>query len=92
MCFGVRFTFSLYLASCLPDFDHLFSVCVVWGGGGIMWGPEKKGGTNLKKGGDWSPVPPPPPPDPPMNCMKNPPASSLARMPKTVVCNNPRVF
>ena len=28
MCFGVRF--SLCLASWLSDFDHFFSVCVVW--------------------------------------------------------------
>ena len=61
MCFWVRF--SLYLASCLPDFDHLFSVCVVWGGGGgIMWGPEKKGGGDQpKKRGGLVPLFPPPP-------------------------------
>ena len=66
MCFGVRF--SLYLASCLPDFDHLFSVCVVFfgGGGGNNVGTRKKGG-----GGDQPKkrglVPLfPPPLDPPM--------------------------
>ena len=57
MCFGVRF--SLYLASCFPDFDLFFSVCVVWGGG-EQYGDQKKGETNLKKGGTGPPVPPPP--------------------------------
>ena len=39
MCLGVRF--SLYLASWLSDFDHLFSVCVVFG---PLFPPENGGG------------------------------------------------
>ena len=57
MCFGVRF--SLYLASCLPDF---FCVWFFFGGGEQCGDQKKRGGTNLKKGGDWSPCFPPPPP------------------------------
>ena len=63
MCFGVRF--SLYLASCLPDFDHFFLCVWFGGGGGDNVGTRKKGGTNLKKGGGTGP-PVPPPLDPPM--------------------------
>ena len=64
MCFGVRF--SLYLASCLPDFYHFFSVCVVLGGGDNV-GTRKKGGDQPKKRGGLVPLFPPPPLDPPMH-------------------------
>ena len=64
MCFGVRF--SLYLASCLPDFDLFFlCVCGFFLGGGNNVGTRKKGGDQPKKRGDWSPCSPPPL-DPPM--------------------------
>ena len=62
--FGVRFS-SLYLASCLPDFDLFFSVCVVLGGGGDNVGTRKKGGDQPKKRGGLVPLFPPPL-DPPM--------------------------
>ena len=48
MCFGVRF--SLYLASWLSDFGHLFSVCVVFGP--LVFSPENGGGGK-------APLPPP---------------------------------